>query len=100
MVHVQTIWNWPSINAPMTLNINAIEMYDNTLSTFKWQGWKLTGLIIFVTLNALIGLGGQGLIISYIHRYGPKRRLLNRLILLDQVIAFFLNARSKSLLES
>ena len=66
-----------------------IEMYDNTLSTFRWQGWRLIGLIVYVTLNAVIGLGGQGLIISYIHKYGPKRRLLNRLILLDQVITFF-----------
>ena len=30
MVHVQTLYNFASLNAPMTLITNAIELYDNT----------------------------------------------------------------------
>ena len=31
MGHVQTIYNFESLDAPMTLNINAIELYDGTV---------------------------------------------------------------------
>ena len=31
MGHVQTIYNFESLDAPMTLNLNAIELYDGTV---------------------------------------------------------------------
>ena len=31
MGHVQTIYNFESLDAPMNLNLNAIEFYDGTV---------------------------------------------------------------------
>ena len=58
---------------------------DHASPIFKLQYWQFVCLICSYSVCAIIAIFGEALIIFYIARHAPKKRPLNRMILIDQV---------------
>ena len=58
---------------------------DHAVPILKLQYWQFVCLIFYYSVCAIIAIFGEALIIFYIARHAPKKRPLNRMILIDQV---------------
>ena len=61
------------------------DIKDHSIPIFKLQYWQLFLFICYYSVCAIITIVGEALVIFYIARHAPKKRPLNRMILIDQV---------------
>ena len=71
----------------MTQNktIHNLKDEDDFMAFDNWQEWKSDLSILISTICAVTTVSGQGMIINYITRHAPKKRPINKLVLIDQV---------------
>ena len=58
---------------------------NSSVKLIQWEGYKSIALILAMSICAIVGFLGKGLILNYVFRYAPKNRPINTMIAIDQV---------------